>query len=60
MLLLKCHWERFDIKTRKHDCGENEEDEDDEYDVKDNENVINIENLNTIPENDSWNSKRPL
>ena len=35
ILLLQCHWKHFDIKTREHDCGENEEDEDD---VKDNEN----------------------
>ena len=52
MLLLKCHWELFDIKSREHDCGENEEHGDDEYDVKYNENVINIENMNTIPENE--------
>ena len=37
MLLLKCHWKRFDIKPPEHNCKENEEDEDDE---KDNENVI--------------------
>ena len=49
LLLLKCHWKHFHIKTREHDCGENEEDEDN---VKDNENVINIKNMNTIPENE--------
>ena len=37
MLLLKCHWKRFDIKPPEQNCDENEEDVGDE---KVNENVI--------------------
>ena len=34
MLLLKCHWKRFDIKPPEYNC------EEDEVNEKDNENMV--------------------